>query len=162
MPFEDVLTANTAYTEGFSLRGLDASAARGLCVLTCMDSRIEPLAMLGLAPGDAKILRNGGARVTDEVVKTLVLARYLLGVERVMVVAHTDCRLGSGSEDAVHAALDAAGAPDTSGIVFGSTDDQRATLREDVEKARRSPLLDGLESGGFIYDVHSGHVEHVL
>ena len=56
-------------------------------MLTCMDSRIDPLAMLGLAPGDAKILRNAGARVTDDVLRTLVLADHLLGVDRVMIVA---------------------------------------------------------------------------
>ena len=160
--FADVLAANSEYAAGFGLAGLPARAARGLGVLTCMDSRIEPLAMLGLAPGDAKILRHGGARVTDDVVKTLVLARFLLGVERLMVVAHTDCRLGSGTEDEVHAALDEAGAPDTSALVFGSTADQRATLSEDVEKARNSPFLEGLEVGGFLYDVHSGRVERVV
>ena len=78
--FDDVLAANEAYAQGFRLEGLEPVAAKGLAVLTCMDSRIEPLAMLGLAPGDAKILRNAGARVTDDVLRTLVLASYLLGV----------------------------------------------------------------------------------
>ena len=70
-------------------------------MLTCIDSRIEPLAMLGLAPGDAKILRNAGARVTDDVLRSLVLAVNLLGVNRVCVVQHTGCRLtGASNEDA--------------------------------------------------------------
>src|SRR3954451_21824202 len=102
--FDDVLEANEAYVAGFQLAGLQARAARGLAVLTCMDSRIEPLAMLGLGPGDAKILRNAGARVTDDVLRTLVLASYLLGVDRVMVIAHTDCRMTAGAEEDVHAA----------------------------------------------------------
>ena len=85
--FAAELEANHRYSDGFELGGLDARAARGLAVLTCMDSRIEPLAMLGLRPGDAKILRNAGARVTDDVLRTLVLAAYLLGVDRTMVVA---------------------------------------------------------------------------
>ena len=101
--FADVLAANQDYAARFSLAGLEAGAARGLAVLTCMDSRIDPLAMLGLAPGDAKILRNAGARVTDDVLRTLVLASYLLGVDRVMVVAHTSCRMAGGSEQDVHA-----------------------------------------------------------
>ena len=91
--FEDVLAANEAYAHGFRLEGLEPVAAKGLAVLTCMDSRIEPLAMLGLEPGDAKILRNAGARVTDDVLRTLVLASYLLGVDRAMIVAHTKCRM---------------------------------------------------------------------
>ena len=71
-------------------------------MLTCIDSRIDPLAMLGLEPGDAKILRNAGARVTDDVLATLVVARYLLDVERFMVIAHTDCRMVAASEDELH------------------------------------------------------------
>ena len=73
--FDDVLAANEAYVHGFRLAGLEPLAAKGLAVLTCMDSRIEPLAMLGLRPGDAKILRAAGARVTDDV-RALVLASY--------------------------------------------------------------------------------------
>jgi carbonic anhydrase len=83
-----------------------------------MDSRIEPLAMLGLAPGDAKILRNAGARVTDNVLRTLALARHLLGVDRVMVVEHSRCRMAGGTEQDVHAAVEAAGGPDTRSISF--------------------------------------------
>src|SRR5512145_1152336 len=109
--FDDVLAANEEYASGFGLTGLDPVAARGLAVLTCMDSRIEPLAMLGLQPGDAKILRNAGARVTNDVLRTLVLASYLLGVDRVMVVAHTRCRMANADEDDVHAAVARAGGP---------------------------------------------------
>jgi len=158
VPFEDLLAANAAYAERFSLAGLEASAARGLAVVTCMDSRIEPLTMLGLRPGDAKILRNGGARVTDDIVKTLVLARYLLGVDRVMIVAHTDCRLASGTEDELHAALAAAGAPDSSAMRFGASPDQHSTLAADVAKLRAVEHLAGVEVGGFLYDVESGRV----
>jgi carbonic anhydrase len=107
--FADVLAAKETYAAGFALRGLQARAAKGLAVLTCIDSRIEPLAMLGLRPGDAKILRNAGARATDDVLRTLVLASYLLGVDRAMVIAHTDCRMATGSEDDVHAAVREAG-----------------------------------------------------
>ncbi len=91
--FDDVLSANQAYSSGFRLAGLAPTAARGLAVVTCIDSRIEPLQMLGLAPGDAKILRNAGARVTDDVLRSLVLAVNLLGVNRVGVVQHTGCRM---------------------------------------------------------------------
>ena len=98
--FDDILAANRRYAESFALAGLDPRAARALGVLTCIDSRIEPLDMLGLAPGDAKILRNAGARVTDDVLRTLVLASYLLGVDRAMVVAHTKCRMASGYRSA--------------------------------------------------------------
>src|SRR3954447_11024309 len=123
-PFADVMSANAAYAERFELSNLEARAAKGLGVLTCIDSRIDPLGLLGLAPGDAKILRNAGARVTDDVLRTLVLASYLLGVERVMVVAHTKCRMAAGSEEDVHEAIRGAGGPDTRSMSFLTTDDQ--------------------------------------
>jgi len=159
--FADVLAANSEYAAGFGLAGLPARAARGLGVLTCMDSRIEPLAMLGLGPGDAKILRNAGARVTDDVVRTLVLARYLLNVERVMVVAHTKCRMAAGDSASIHDAIRAAGGPDTSDIAFLTTDDQEASLRSDVEKVRASSYLPGVVVGGFLYDVDTGWLRQV-
>jgi carbonic anhydrase len=159
--FADVLAANDAYADGFALAGLPAVAARGLAVLTCMDSRIEPLEMLGLAPGDAKILRNAGARVTDDVLRTLVLATYLLGVERAMVVAHTKCRMAAGDEDDVHAAVADAGGPDTRSLAFLVTSDQEATLRDDVQRIRSYPYLARLEVGGFLYDVDTGRLARI-
>src|SRR4051794_1518542 len=160
-PFADVLAANGDFATGYDLRGLEPTAARGLAVLTCMDSRIDPLRMLGLQPGDAKILRNAGARVTDDVLRTLVLARYLLGVDRAMVIAHTRCRMAAGTEAEVHDAVRAKGGPDTRSLSFLVAPDQEAALREDVEKVRASPYLQGLAVGGFVYDVDTGRLRHV-
>src|SRR3954454_1912365 len=160
-PFADVLAANDEFATGYDLADLEATAAKGLAVLTCMDSRIDPLRMLGLKPGDAKILRNAGARVTDDVVRTLVLARYLLGVERVMVVAHTKCRMAGGTEDDVHIAISAAGGPDTSELSFLVATDQLASLRDDVARAQASPYLKDTVIGGFLYDVDTGLVSRI-
>jgi carbonic anhydrase len=159
--FDDVLSANDEYASGFALAGLEPQAAKGLAILTCMDSRIEPLAMLGLRPGDAKILRNAGARVTDDVLRTLVLAAYLLGVERVMVIGHTNCRMAAESEEHVHQAISEAGGPDTTGLVFEVTNDQEATIAADVERIRSYPLLPRLDVGGFLYDVATGRLRPV-
>ena len=156
--FADVLAANERYVANFALAALEARAARGLAVLTCIDSRIEPLAMLGLRPGDAKILRNAGARATDDVLRTLVLASYLLGVDRAMVIAHTRCRMAAGSEDDVHLAVREAGGPDTRSLAFLVTDDQEATIRADVQRVQSWPYLAHLHVGGFLYDVDTGRV----
>jgi carbonic anhydrase len=161
MAFDDVLAANEHYAETFRLAGLEPIAAAGLAVLTCMDSRIEPLQMLGLEPGDAKILRNAGARVTDDVLRTLVLARYLLGVDRAMVIAHTKCRMAAETEEKVHAAVRASGGPDTHSLSFLVSPDQETSVRSDVEKVRASPYLEGLEVGGFVYDVDTGRLRQL-
>ncbi|MGH3070904.1 MAG: beta-class carbonic anhydrase [Gaiellaceae bacterium] len=159
--FADVLAANAAYAGDFRLAGLEPVAAKGLAVLTCIDSRIEPLQMLGLRPGDAKILRNAGARVTDDVLRTLVLASYLLGVDRAMVVAHTNCRMAVEDDGDVHEAIAAAGGPDTRDLAFLVTRDQEASVRADVERIRSSRYLARLHVGGFIYDVRSGRLNRV-
>ncbi len=156
--FADVLAANAAYVQGFGLAGLPARADRGLAVLTCMDSRIEPLALLGLVPGDAKILRNAGARVTDDVLRTLVLAKHLLGVDRAMVIAHTDCRMAAASEDDIHKAVAEADGPDTRSLAFLVTNDPNETVHDDVQRIRSWPYLAGLEVGGFLYDVDTGRL----
>jgi carbonic anhydrase len=156
--FADVLAANKAYADDFRLADLAPSAARGLGILTCIDSRLEPLSMLGLVPGDAKILRNAGARVTDDVLRTLVLATHLLGVERVMVVAHTNCRMASVTEADVHESIHDAGGPDTRSLAFLVTDDQAATVQADVQRIQSWPYLTRLQVGGFIYDVETGRL----
>src|ERR1700712_2179939 len=99
--FDDVLDGNARYAATFRDEGKAGRAARGLAVVTCMDSRIEPLQMLGMERGDAKILRNAGARVTDDVLRTLVLAVALLGVRRVLVVPHTDCGMVKNDDGTV-------------------------------------------------------------
>lgn len=158
-PFDDVLTANKAYAESFALRGLEPVAGRGLAILTCMDSRIEPLTMLGLAPGDAKILRNAGARVTEEVLRTLVLAVHLLGVERVMVVAHTRCRMAGSSEEELHERILRTSGVDSRSLEFRTSSDQEASLREDVTRVRAHPMLpEGLPVAGCLYDVDTGRI----
>jgi carbonic anhydrase len=159
--FEDVLEANAAYASGFRLKGLPATAARGLAILTCMDSRIEPLGMLGLDPGDAKILRNAGARVTDDVLRTLVLASYLLGVDRAMVIGHTSCRMFANTEEQVHDAISEAGGPDTRSLSFLMGTEQNEAIVNDVQRIRSWPYLAHLHVAGFIYDTDSGRIKQL-
>lgn len=160
--FADVLEANKMHVESFSPVVAAGTARRELAVVTCMDSRIDPLAMLGLVPGDAKILRNAGARVTDDVLRTLVLAAYLLGVRRVMIVAHTGCRMAGCTEDDIHQAVAAVGGPDTTSLSFLTTTDQEQSLRTDVGRIRAWPYLTDLAVGGFIYDLHTGALRRVV
>lgn len=159
--FGDVLAANRGYADRFELAELDGKAARSLAVLTCMDARVDPLPILGLQPGDAKIIRNAGARVTDDVLATLVLSTYLLGVDRFMVIAHTGCRMAAPSSSVLTEAIRVAGGPDTSDVEFLVAPDQTAALRADVERVRSEPALEPLEAGGFLYDVKTGRIERI-
>jgi carbonic anhydrase len=161
--FEDVLKANETFAESYDNVHLAGRAARGLAIVTCMDSRIEPLAMLGLARGDAKILRNAGARVTSDVLRTLVLATHLLAVDRVMIVAHTDCRMTKVTEDAVHETIFEQSGLDTRSIEFGVISDQRAVLARDVQRVRSSPYLpDNIPVMGCVYNLETGLLDILI
>ncbi|GAA4909551.1 beta-class carbonic anhydrase [Streptomonospora salina] len=161
--FDDLFAANAEYAADFRLGGLAPVAARGLAMLTCMDSRIEPLQALGLEPGDAKILRNAGARVTDDTLRTLVLAVYLLEVDRVLIMPHTRCKMASVSGDAeVHDLIEREHGVDTRSLEFRTDDDQVGALRHDLERIRHHPMLpQGLPVVGAVYDVDTGRVEPV-
>lgn len=158
--FSDLLDANRRYANAFRLHGLAPRAAKGLGLLTCMDSRIEPLGMLGLQPGDSKILRNAGARVTPDVIRTLVLGVHLLGVERVLVVPHTKCGT-LGEQDAIKAAIRDGGGPQVDFDLLTTTD-QGATLRADLAVLRGTPELAGIEVAGAVYDVDTGLLSELI
>jgi carbonic anhydrase len=159
--FSDVLDGNRAHAESYDSGGLAPLAAKGLAVLTCMDSRIDPLGMLGISRGDAKIMRNAGARVTEDVLRTLVLATYLLGVNRFMVVAHTNCRMIGIGEHSVHEAIQDAGGPDTRSLSFLTSDDLEVSVRTDVQRVKSFPYLSGLAVGGFRYRLEDGVLENI-
>ena len=155
--FDDLLAANREYAEDFGLSGFDGIAHAGVAMVTCMDSRIDPLRMIGLKPGDAKILRNPGGRVTDAALVALVMGVTLLQVRRILVVEHTRCAMASASEDELKARVGKSAGRDASWMTLGAIDDQQNTVRADVMRVRSHPLIgDDILVGGFIYDVDTG------
>ena len=161
--FDELLEANRRAAEDFRLAGIPPVAARGFALVTCMDTRIEPLVTLGLEPGDAKILRNAGARVTTDVLRSLVLATRLLGVRAIAVMQHTECALAGLGEDDVHARLAEAGTEGATSWEFLAMADPDLGLREDVERVRSCPLLPaGVAVEGWRYDVASGRIERIV
>jgi len=165
-PFTDLWPANARFADGFHLAELSGIATRHLTVVTCMDTRIDPLAVLGLEPGDAKIVRTAGARVTPDVLHSLVFAVHLLGGTRVLLMPHTDCGL-LGSDDEIRIKLAAATgrAVDDPAIAafdpYGITD-WSVALARDVARIRSHPLLGpDVVIGAGVYDVHPGRLDPV-
>jgi carbonic anhydrase len=157
--FKDALVANDEYIKTFKYSELTGTAQQGLAIVTCMDSRINPLSVVGMKSGDAKILRNAGARVTDDVLRTLVLATYLLGVQRILIMPHTNCRMAQVDDVEIHREIDSKYGVDTSEIEFKTVPDQREALIEDVQKVRNYRLLNkDVVVGGAIYDVATGKI----
>lgn len=160
--FKDLIEANRKFAETFGLSGFDGVAHAGVAVVTCMDSRIDPLGMLGLKPGDAKIFRNPGGRITPQALEALVLAVHLLNVDRVVVVPHTRCAMASSSEHELQERVGASVGHDVSWQSFGVVTDQVAALRDDLAKVRTHPLIpDTTKIGGFIYDVDTGLINPI-
>jgi carbonic anhydrase len=161
--FDDLLDSNHEYVKQFSLAGIPARAARQFGLVTCMDSRIEPLTMLGLVPGDAKILRNAGARVTPDVVRSLILATNFLGVTRIAVMQHTNCALADRSDDAIRSELPAGVRDEASTWEFLAMTDPDEALRADVAVLRECPLLaDGTLVEGWRYRVETGEILRLI
>lgn len=157
--FTDVLESNAAHADAYRGSSLTGRAARGLAVVTCIDSRIDPLAALGMLAGDVKILRNAGARVTEDVQRTLLLATYLLGVDRILIMPHTDCRMVGPTEADIHATIRSESGMDTRSIEFRTSSDVDASLGQDIVRVRANPLLPpGTRVGGAVYDVHTGRL----
>ncbi len=155
--FDDLIAANRTFAEHFDLGGFDGVARAGVALVTCMDSRIDPLRMLGLQAGDAKIFRNPGGRVTPQALEALVLGVHLLGVDRILIAPHTRCAMASSTEEELRTRIAASAGIDASWQPLGVVPDQLAALEQDVSKVRSHPLIpDTVPVGGFLYDVDTG------
>src|ERR1700750_47467 len=88
---DETLKANEKYAADFTRGALPLPPARKLAVLTCMDARIDPAKALGLAEGDAHVIRNAGGRASDDAIRSLVISHKLLGTKEWFVIHHTNC-----------------------------------------------------------------------
>jgi carbonic anhydrase len=135
--------------------GLSPRPQRKVAVLSCMDTRIDLYAMLGLERGDAHIIRNAGGLVTDDAIRSLSISQRLLGTEEIVVVMHDGCGLRGASEDSFKQALIADGVLPSWRL--GAFDDVEATLRSSLERLRSSPELPYRERiRGFVFDPETG------
>ena len=158
MSFDDLLSANRSYAENFSRQGADGIAHAGVAIVTCID----PLPMVGLGPGDAKILRSPGGWVAPWTMTGLVLAVQLLHVERVMIIPHTRCAM-SGTDEALHQSIAERNGLDATWLSFGASPDQMNRLKQDVSAVLAHPLIKNRAVvGGFMYDVDTGLLEQIL
>lgn len=163
MSFDDLLSANRDYADHFEYGGFDGIARAGVAMVTCMDSRIDPLGMIGIAPGDAKILRNPGGRATNQALVALVLGVHLLQVERILLVQHTRCAMASASEEDLIKRVSDSSGTDASWMSLGVIEDQHKAVRHEVHRIETHPLIAGRAAvGGFLYDVDTGLLDQIV
>jgi carbonic anhydrase len=161
-PNADELVANNRhFATGFADHGLALSPRRHLAVVACMDSRMDIFQMLGLAHGDAHIIRNAGGVVTDDVVRSLVVSQRLLGTREVILVHHTNCGLQKVTEDEFKHEIE-----DECGIrpwwALESFRDPVQSVRQNMKRLRLSPfIVHKVNIRGFVYDVDDGTLREV-
>ena len=150
---DDLLATNRAFAASLPVDHLDVRPRRRLAIVTCMDSRLDVFAALGLRSGDAHVLRNAGGVVTDDVIRSLAVSQRRLGTRAVMLIHHTDCGMQQLTDDGFRAELqEAAGiAPSFAIESFADLD---ANVRQSILRVRRSPFLAHRDAvRGLIYDV---------
>ena len=149
--------ANDAYASSFQKGHLPMPPARHVAVLTCMDARLHPARFLGLAEGDAHVIRNAGGRASEDAIRSLVISQQLLGTNTVVVIYHTDCGMLTFSNDDLRAKIKQDLNANADHIDFLPFKDLEQSVRDDVATIKASPLIpDSIEVSGFIYDVKSG------
>jgi carbonic anhydrase len=157
---DKMLETAAARASELAAPGLDPRPSRRVAVLTCMDTRIDVFPMLGLELGDAHIIRNAGALVTEDAIRSLTASQRLLGTEEIVVVMHDGCGLLGASEDEFGQALVDDGVLPTWRL--GAFDDIDATLRASLTRLRASAELPARDQiRGFVFDPESGALREV-
>lgn len=158
---DELLENNRAYADALVEQHLDLRPARALAIVTCMDSRLNVFAALGLRDGDAHVLRNAGGVITDDAIRSLAISQRLLGTREIMLVHHTDCGMQKLTDDGFRAELQA----DTGlapAFAIESFTDLDADVRQSILRVRRSPfLLHTDRVRGFVYDVDTHRLREV-
>ena len=159
---DEVLESNARYAESFDGAGLPAEPARDLAVVACMDARLDTGKILGLAEGDAHVIRNAGGVISEDVIRSLVISQRLLGTREVVLIHHTDCGMLTFRDDALKDAIEAETGvrPAFALEAFG---DLERDVRQSMSRIHASPFIprkDGVR--GFIYDCETGRLREVL
>jgi carbonic anhydrase len=158
---DELLANNEAFAAGLSARHLDVRPRLQLAIVTCMDSRLDVFAALGLGDGEAHVLRNAGGVITDDVIRSLAISQRLLGTREVMLIHHTDCGMEKISDDGFRAELQQETGVSPA-FAIESFADVDADVRQSILRVRRSAFLPHREAvRGFVYDVDTHRLREV-
>lgn len=179
----EVIAANNAYVSGFGAKGnLALPPARGFAILTCMDARLDPAKYAGLSEGDAHVIRNAGARASDDAIRSLVISHKLLGTKEWFVIHHTNCGMELFCDEVMSDLLDdslATASLDMSNMKWSNPQhgggcaaghfikwhtikNQEDSVAQDVARIRSHPLVPkNVPIYGYIYDVKTGKLNEV-
>ncbi|MGN6217022.1 MAG: beta-class carbonic anhydrase [Solirubrobacterales bacterium] len=158
---DQLLENNRSFADELAERHLSVEPSRRLAVVTCMDSRLDVFAALGLGNGEAHVLRNAGGVVTDDVIRSLAISQRRLGTREVMLIHHTDCGMQKLTDDGFRTELQ-----ETTGVspafAIESFKDVEEDVRQSIRRVRSSPFIphrDGVR--GFVYDVDTHRLREI-
>lgn len=158
---DELLEANRRFSGQRPPVQLPMPPARKVAVLACMDARLDPAQVLGLAEGDAHVIRNAGGRAQDAI-RSLVISQRLLGTTSIAIVHHTDCGMLTFTNPVIQAKIKDDLDADARGIDFLPFSDVERSVRDDLAILRKSPLIaPGTDIRGFVYDVRTGGLKEV-
>jgi carbonic anhydrase len=152
---------NNAFAGSLPAKHLDVHPSRALAIVTCMDSRLDVFAALGLADGEAHVLRNAGGVITDDVIRSLAVSQRRLGTREVMLIHHTDCGMQKLTDDGFRAELqEATGVAPA--FAIESFADIDVDVRQSILRVRRSIFLPHRDHvRGFVYDVDTHQLREI-
>jgi carbonic anhydrase len=157
---DELLANNQRYAEGFS-GPLPLPPAKGVAVVACMDARLNVYAILGLADGEAHVIRNAGGVVTDDEIRSLAISQRLLGTREIILIHHTDCGMLTFTDDEFKAAIQAETGikPEWAAEAF---DDLDTDVRQSVARIKASKFIPHTDQiRGFVFDVATGKLNEV-
>ncbi len=158
---DELVANNVRFAASLEAVHLDVQPRRRLAVVTCMDSRLDVFAALGLRDGEAHVLRNAGGVITDDVIRSLSVSQRRLGTRAVMLIHHTDCGMQTLTDDGFRAELQEATGVAPS-FAIESFVDLDADVRQSILRVRRSNfLLHRDRVRGFVYDVDTHALREV-
>ena len=158
---DDLLRNNETYAEAFDKGELEIPPAKRLAVIACMDARLDPNRLLGLAEGDAHVIRNAGGVVTDDEIRSLAISQRLLGTEEIILIHHTDCGMLTFTDDEFRRQIldDTGIKPEWAAEAFPDLDED---VRQSIARIKASPFIPHKDSvRGFVYDVKNGRLREV-
>jgi carbonic anhydrase len=158
---DEYLANNARYAEAFS-GPLPMPPSRHVAVVACMDARLNVYAMLGLAAGEAHVIRNAGGVVTEDEIRSLAISQRLLGTREIILIHHTDCGMLTFTDDDFKRSIqDETGIkPSWSAEAFGDLDED---VRQSIARIKASPFVPHTDAvRGFVFDVATGKLTEVI
>jgi carbonic anhydrase len=156
---DELLANNERYAEGFS-GPLPLPPSAHLAVVACMDARLNIYAILGLAEGQAHVIRNAGGVVTDDAIRSLAISQRLLGTTEIILIHHTECGMLTFTDDQFKASVkeDTGIRPPWAAEAFPDLDDD---IRQSIARIKASPFIPHTDVRGFVFDVTTGRLREV-